>query len=228
MRVPLCYPFNYVVWVSTVVKTKPGWGHSGGALCLGSRVCWRVHESVWLRLKQGSVGILYFIHRCATCLSFVCCLLRTSFSLCDSSIFQVSGFWNMLVYPTTEGRNLFVTKRFLFPLFFMALCVLLSLFFSIFPPHCTFYLCIPCPDGKLYSATVTDFLAIDAVIYRSLGDSPTLRTVKHDSKWLKGELRTWKLTCCWEKTMFSKMPHHVCWNCRIGIGRFHISIHPKV
>lgn len=42
-------------------------------------------------------------------------------------------------------------------------------------------------EGKLYSATVTDFLAIDAVIYRSLGDSPTLRTVKHDSKWLKGE-----------------------------------------
>ncbi|XP_024908471.1 semaphorin-6A-like [Cynoglossus semilaevis] len=40
-------------------------------------------------------------------------------------------------------------------------------------------------DGKLYSATVTDFLAIDAVIYRSLGDSLTLRTVKHDSKWLK-------------------------------------------
>ncbi|XP_029426937.1 semaphorin-6A isoform X2 [Rhinatrema bivittatum] len=40
-------------------------------------------------------------------------------------------------------------------------------------------------DGKLYSATVTDFLAIDAVIYRSLGDNPTLRTVKHDSKWLK-------------------------------------------
>ena len=34
---------------------------------------------------------------------------------------------------------------------------------------------------------MTDFLAIDAVIYRSLGDSPTLRTVKHDSKWLKGE-----------------------------------------
>ncbi|CAH2296172.1 semaphorin-6A isoform X1 [Pelobates cultripes] len=40
-------------------------------------------------------------------------------------------------------------------------------------------------EGKLYSATVTDFLAIDAVIYRSLGDSPTLRTVKYDSKWLK-------------------------------------------
>ncbi|KAM3852396.1 LOW QUALITY PROTEIN: semaphorin-6B [Vipera latastei] len=37
----------------------------------------------------------------------------------------------------------------------------------------------------LFTATVTDFLAIDAVIYRSLGDSPTLRTVKHDSKWFK-------------------------------------------
>ncbi|XP_032873365.1 semaphorin-6A isoform X3 [Amblyraja radiata] len=40
-------------------------------------------------------------------------------------------------------------------------------------------------EGKLYSATVTDFLAIDSVIYQSLGESPTLRTVKHDSKWLK-------------------------------------------
>lgn len=65
-------------------------------------------------------------------------------------------------------------------------------FISIFPPYCSFLLCVPSPDGKLYSATVTDFLAIDAVIYRSLGDSPTLRTVKHDSKWLKGECRTHK------------------------------------
>lgn len=40
-------------------------------------------------------------------------------------------------------------------------------------------------DGMLFTATVTDFLAIDAVIYRSLGDSPTLRTVKFDSKWFK-------------------------------------------
>ncbi|XP_061457163.1 semaphorin-6B [Rhineura floridana] len=39
--------------------------------------------------------------------------------------------------------------------------------------------------GMLFTATVTDFLAIDAVIYRSLGESPTLRTVKHDSKWFK-------------------------------------------
>ncbi|NWH59753.1 SEM6B protein, partial [Geococcyx californianus] len=39
--------------------------------------------------------------------------------------------------------------------------------------------------GMLFTATVTDFLAIDAVIYRSLGNSPTLRTVKHDSKWFK-------------------------------------------
>ncbi|KAJ3604315.1 hypothetical protein NHX12_029056 [Muraenolepis orangiensis] len=44
-----------------------------------------------------------------------------------------------------------------------------------------------CPyDAKHANvALFADFLAIDAVIYRSLGDSPTLRTVKHDSKWLK-------------------------------------------
>ncbi|XP_048844856.1 semaphorin-6B-like isoform X1 [Brienomyrus brachyistius] len=40
-------------------------------------------------------------------------------------------------------------------------------------------------EGSLFTATVTDFLAIDAVIYRSLGESPALRTVKHDSKWFR-------------------------------------------
>ncbi|XP_069505934.1 semaphorin-6C isoform X3 [Ambystoma mexicanum] len=41
-------------------------------------------------------------------------------------------------------------------------------------------------DGNLYSATVADFQASDAVIYRSLGEkSPVLRTVKYDSKWLQ-------------------------------------------
>ncbi|XP_060679388.1 semaphorin-6D-like isoform X2 [Hemiscyllium ocellatum] len=40
-------------------------------------------------------------------------------------------------------------------------------------------------DGNLYSATMADFLASDAVIYRSLGPAPVLRTVKYDSKWLK-------------------------------------------
>ncbi|KAA8590022.1 hypothetical protein FQN60_013387 [Etheostoma spectabile] len=40
-------------------------------------------------------------------------------------------------------------------------------------------------EGNLFTATVTDFLAIDAVIYRSLGDSLALRTVKHDSKWFR-------------------------------------------
>ncbi|KAM3595639.1 uncharacterized protein V6R79_000468 [Siganus canaliculatus] len=40
--------------------------------------------------------------------------------------------------------------------------------------------------GDFYSATMTDFLASDAVIYRSLGeDRPVLRTVKYDSKWLR-------------------------------------------
>ncbi|KAG8454461.1 hypothetical protein GDO86_000907 [Hymenochirus boettgeri] len=40
-------------------------------------------------------------------------------------------------------------------------------------------------DGMLFTATVTDFLAIDAVLYRSLGHRPALRSVKHDSKWFK-------------------------------------------
>ncbi|XP_067832087.1 sema domain, transmembrane domain (TM), and cytoplasmic domain, (semaphorin) 6C isoform X2 [Heptranchias perlo] len=40
-------------------------------------------------------------------------------------------------------------------------------------------------DGNLYSATMADFLASDAVIYRSLGENSVLRTVKYDSKWLK-------------------------------------------
>lgn len=42
--------------------------------------------------------------------------------------------------------------------------------------------------GHFYSATVTDFQASDAVIYRSLGGEgrPVLRTVKYDSKWLRG------------------------------------------
>ncbi|XP_075867613.1 semaphorin-6C-like isoform X2 [Nelusetta ayraudi] len=41
--------------------------------------------------------------------------------------------------------------------------------------------------GDFYSATMTDFLASDAVIYRSLGGEgrPVLRTVKYDSKWLR-------------------------------------------
>lgn len=47
--------------------------------------------------------------------------------------------------------------------------------------------------GDFYSATMTDFLASDAVIYRSLGEGrPVLRTVKYDSKWLRGwSYNTW-------------------------------------
>ncbi|XP_053119599.1 semaphorin-6A-like [Hemicordylus capensis] len=40
-------------------------------------------------------------------------------------------------------------------------------------------------DGDLYSATASDFMGLDAVIYRSLGDRPRLRTVKQDSRWLE-------------------------------------------
>lgn len=51
--------------------------------------------------------------------------------------------------------------------------------------------------GDFYSATMTDFLASDAVIYRSLGESSqVLRTVKYDSKWLRGET-----VFCWWKSL---------------------------
>uniref|UniRef100_A0A3B4EFG3 Sema domain-containing protein n=1 Tax=Pygocentrus nattereri TaxID=42514 RepID=A0A3B4EFG3_PYGNA len=41
--------------------------------------------------------------------------------------------------------------------------------------------------GQFYSATMSDFQASDAVIYRSLGGegSPVLRSIKYDSKWLR-------------------------------------------
>lgn len=47
--------------------------------------------------------------------------------------------------------------------------------------------CVPPADGSLYSATVADFQASDAVIYRSLspGQAP-LRTLKYSSRWLQG------------------------------------------
>lgn len=57
------------------------------------------------------------------------------------------------------------------------------------------FLFLSLSEGSLFTGTVTDFLAIDAVIYRSLGDSPALRTVKHDSKWFRGTLK-WR-TCMW-------------------------------
>uniref|UniRef100_A0AAY4EXQ4 Semaphorin-2A n=1 Tax=Denticeps clupeoides TaxID=299321 RepID=A0AAY4EXQ4_9TELE len=38
--------------------------------------------------------------------------------------------------------------------------------------------------GELYSATVIDFSGRDPVIYRSLGNMPTLRSAQYNSKWL--------------------------------------------
>uniref|UniRef100_A0A8C5L005 Sema domain, transmembrane domain (TM), and cytoplasmic domain, (semaphorin) 6C n=1 Tax=Jaculus jaculus TaxID=51337 RepID=A0A8C5L005_JACJA len=40
-------------------------------------------------------------------------------------------------------------------------------------------------EGSLYSATAADFQASDAVVYRSLGPRPPLRSAKYDSKWLR-------------------------------------------
>lgn len=66
------------------------------------------------------------------------------------------------------------------------------------------------PGGDFYSATMTDFLASDAVIYRSLGESsPVLRTVKYDSKWLRGERPSmfgWKVFALFTYSWGSERP----------------------
>lgn len=59
-----CYPFNYVVWVSTVVISKAGWGHALGGLCLCLCV-WRM--CVWL---------------CVSCVSKSVCVWVQGFSVC--------------------------------------------------------------------------------------------------------------------------------------------------
>lgn len=66
-------------------------------------------------------------------------------------------------------------------------------------------------DGKLYSATVADFLASDAVIYRSMGDGSALRTIKYDSKWIKGNLGSifpyiWQMQFQWHRRSGNSQP----------------------
>lgn len=54
-----CYPFNYVVWVSTVVNAEPGWGRSGRwwtVFVSFVRVC--VYMSVWVQGFGVSLSFL--------------------------------------------------------------------------------------------------------------------------------------------------------------------------
>lgn len=121
-----CYPFNYVVWVSTVVIAKAGWGHAGGGLCSRSLCAYvRAHQCV-------TVGFSGALRECASarlqclfvllesvceseqlqmCNMFKCVyslfvVHQSLFGLCDSFIFQVWAIWNMFVYLATESRNL--------------------------------------------------------------------------------------------------------------------------
>lgn len=57
-------------------------------------------------------------------------------------------------------------------------------------------ICFCLAEGKLYSATVADFQASDSVIYRSMGDGSALRTIKYDSKWLKGVIFFYYYSFC--------------------------------
>lgn len=108
---------------------------------------------------------------------------------------------------------------------------------AVCPTHYCVHVCVFCvSEGNLFTATVTDFLAIDAVIYRSLGDSPALRTVKHDSKWFRGTdkcvvcVRACVCDCGWVFCMHVKvclfvfypvylhlcsfLKHICCWCCQ--------------
>lgn len=58
---------------------------------------------------------------------------------------------------------------------------------AVYPCFCERFFLFCVLEGKLYSATVADFQASDSVIYRSMGDGSALRTIKYDSKWLKGK-----------------------------------------
>lgn len=88
-------------------------------------------------------------------------------------------------------------------------------------------------DGKLYSATVADFLASDAVIYRSMGDGSALRTIKYDSKWIKGNFEE---QCCgitkgngmaeWEQELWSSGGSSMGLYClfRARVSSFHCEL----
>ena len=102
------------------------------------------------------------------------------------------------------------TGVYLFKWFIVRPLAALLVWVLIFPTLCYLFICIfsllslslslslsVLSDGSLFTGTVTDFLAIDAVIYRSLGDSPALRTVKHDSKWFRGTFRNRRIKKKW-------------------------------
>lgn len=87
---PHCYPFNYVVWVSTVVIVKAGWGHAGGGFCSWSAcVCVFVHVSVYC-----NCGLVWRPHTVCVC---VCAALRCWFVLlkcvCESEQLQMCSMF---------------------------------------------------------------------------------------------------------------------------------------
>lgn len=113
-----------------------------------------------------------------------CCRHQTQFPAPDSETSVPLCLPLQMIYSQTSCCIACLVL--IFPtLCYRSICIFT--FFSSSPPSLS--PCVSPSDGSLFTGTVTDFLAIDAVIYRSLGDSPALRTVKHDSKWFRGTFR---------------------------------------
>lgn len=113
-----------------------------------------------------------------------CCRHQTQFPAPDSETSVPLCLPLQMIYSQTS--RCIACLVLIFPtLCYRSICIFT--FFSSSPPSLS--PCVSPSDGSLFTGTVTDFLAIDAVIYRSLGDSPALRTVKHDSKWFRGTFR---------------------------------------
>ena len=182
LSMPLCV---MCISVSADGHSGAGWGGAGGP---GPMPVWvppvqRGHFRRWaLSLQLVRLMPTGFIQKSSSNLTlpvlikqmlFTC--WRWKINLCLSCA------------AISQAFCLFVCFGWLACLFVFPVCLWVGLI-HVSLTHLLFFHPDVHAGGNFYSATMTDFLASDAVIYRSLGGegSPVLRTVKYDSKWLRG------------------------------------------
>lgn len=116
-----CYPFNYVVWVSTVITSEAGRGRAGGGLCFSVCVC--VYVKLFCAALRTTFvcvcerwGLMLFM-------LWLVCLQKWAFTnvqpvfypsvapsgFSDSFIFQIWAIWNTFVFPAAVSKALGVT-----------------------------------------------------------------------------------------------------------------------
>lgn len=141
-----CYPFNYVVWVSTVITGEAGRGRTGGGLCVC--VCIYVailcgsqdHLCVYVCKLWGLMLFMLWMCVCrsehlqmcrlSACVQPVCYPSVSPSGFSDSFIFQIWAIWNTFVFPAAGSKDLAVT---LYPVFFILITFSWT-FFSSFVP----------------------------------------------------------------------------------------------